>query len=139
METSSHWRLSIDNEDVGLEPSCPDDALKLARELDVAELNATGDKGDCVQLQFDTQYALVLYMTPEQTTLRPRFPNGEISGDGADELFCECCGVQLDDDFSQCTGRENGFSICEAILAGRLPQSSDIQWVPLRNGAKHES
>jgi hypothetical protein len=139
MEPSSHWRVTVETEDASLEPSGPGDALKLARDLSDGELGATGDKSDYVELQFDREYALVFYVTPEGTTLRPRFPNSEVSGDGVDELFCEDCGVQLDDDFSQCTNRENGFSICEAILAGRLPQSADIQWVPLRNGGKHDA
>jgi hypothetical protein len=123
--TSSRWTVTLDLEDVSLKPWSEDEALSLAREAESGTLDATGEGGDYVELQFNAAHALVLYMTAGGTDLRPHFPNRKESGEGVEEFFCECCGVQLGDQaelLRRCMSREEGFRVCREILRGRLPE-----------------
>ena len=93
---SSRWLVvTLDLEDSSLELSSEDEALHIAREEESGTIGATGETGDCVEMQFDRAHALVLYMAADQTILRPQFLHREVSGEGVEEFFCECCGVQL--------------------------------------------
>jgi hypothetical protein len=124
--TSVQWSYSLDLEDVSLNPSDAETALRLAREAVSGTLGATGKGGDCVEMQFDFAHALVLYMTADGSTLRPHFPHRKETGQGIEEFFCACCGVQLGDEsemLSRCMSREEGFRLCREILHGRLPDS----------------
>src|SRR5262249_30676577 len=77
-----------------LRPANPDDAVRQAEATEQGTLGATGEAGDCVELQFNRDHAAVLYMRPDLTILRPRFSNRAVTGDRIEEFFCECCGVQ---------------------------------------------
>jgi hypothetical protein len=93
-------------------------------------LGGNGESGDCVELQFDSSHALVLYMRADWTILRPHLPNRRRTGEGVEDFFCECCGVQLGDRvamLSQCVSREEGFRLCREILNGRLPDAIPVR------------
>ncbi len=111
MKTSLDWKCTVENEDGDqlLEPSSPCDALQFACKLDVGTLEAVGKTRDNISLKFDSQSSLILYMTSQQRLLRPQFPLSEVSGDGVEDLFCNCCGIQIDGDYSKCTDRRNRF------------------------------
>lgn len=124
--TSSRWTLSLHLEDVSLKPSSEEEALRLARAAEGGTLSAAGEGGDCVEMQFDAAHALVLYMAAAGPILRPHFPNRKDSGQGVEEFFCECCGVQLGDRaelLGRCTSREEGFRLCRDIVRGQLPET----------------
>jgi hypothetical protein len=125
--TSSRWPLlSVELKDASLRPSSPAEALRLAAAVTKGTLGGTGEAGDCVELQFNCKHAMVLYMRPDLTILRPHFPNRRRTGEGIEEFFCECCGVQLGDKadmLSRCVDREEGFLLCREILNGRLPNA----------------
>ncbi|QDT51787.1 hypothetical protein [Symmachiella dynata] len=135
MKTSLDWDCTVENEDGDqlFESSSPCDALQFACKLDVGTLEADGKTRDNISLKFDSQSSLILYTTPQQRLLRPQFPLSEVSGDGVEDLFCDCCGIQIDGDYSKCTDRETGFALCESILAGRFPESDEVRWVLLFN------
>jgi len=127
IRTSSVWpTLSLELQDASLKPSTVIEALCLAREASGGELAATGDGGDCVEVQYEAGYAVVLYMTSNGTILRPRFPGRIVNGDGVEDFFCHCCGVQLGyrGELVRCSARqEESFRLWCAILEGQLPES----------------
>jgi hypothetical protein len=122
---SSRWPVvTLDLEDVSLKPSGVDEAMRLAGEAQSGTLAATGEAGDCVEMQFDQSHALVLYMATDQRILRPHFPHRQETGEGVEAFFCECCGVQLGDKaeaFRKCMARGEAMRLCREILRGRLP------------------
>src|SRR5262245_40167827 len=95
--TSSRWTFALELPGAGLTPSGEDEPLRLTRAAESGTLSATGENEDCVEVQFDALHAMVLYMTAEGTILRPHFPNRLQTGQGIEEFFCACCGVQLGD------------------------------------------
>jgi hypothetical protein len=134
MRSSAKWNIDLEDEETSFGPSASEDALASARQMPRGTLNATGDGGDCLQMQFNESHAMVLYMTHEGVLLRPHFPNRSLTGAGIEEYYCECCGVQLGDIdqlAAQCMNREEGISLCDRILHGEVPDSSDLTWVPL--------
>src|SRR5947207_15193684 len=95
---SSRWPVvTLDLNDVSVKPSSEDEALRLAREAESGTLGATGEAGDCLEMQFDGAHALLLYMAADQKILRPHFPHRQETGEGVEQFFCACCGVQLGD------------------------------------------
>jgi hypothetical protein len=149
MKTSGHWKLSLiefDEEGESLEPEreprSVEECLTFAEELTSGELAGTGDGGDCFQLQYDAENAAILYMTPAGEMLRPQFTHRERSGDGVELFYCHCCGVQLGDMgemLAECTARSEGFELVGKIIDGSLPESGEIQWVPLKPRRREET
>jgi hypothetical protein len=135
----------LDLDDISLVPVSEDEALRLAMEAERGTLDLTGERGDCVEVQFDAVHALVLYMGTDRKILRPHLPNRKETGQGIEEFFCECCGVQLGDRaemLTRCTSREEGFRLCREILRGRLPDaipvsSPDQSFLPGMNELAH--
>ena len=157
--TSSRWTFTLDLEDASLKPSTQAQALRLAGDSQDGTLGATGDLGDCLDMQYDSMHALVLYAAACGPIFRPHFPNREETGARVEEYFCECCGVQLGDRKEMlrcCLRRDEGFRVCRAILHGQLPDTipeenpqyrplpgvdkatgTELEWVELNGRHKH--
>jgi hypothetical protein len=126
VSTSSRWTFTLELEDASLKPSTESQALRLARQAQGGTLGATGDLGDCLDMQFDSTHALVLFMAASGPILRPHFPNRKETGARVEEFFCACCGVQLGKKTEMlrcCLSREEGFRVCRAIFHGQLPDA----------------
>ena len=98
MDTSRNWSLVITDKTLpSVRAKSPEDAFSILNGRSVCELGGDGELGDGLQLQVDEDHALILYMKPDQTILRPKFLNPLRNGDGVEHYFCQCCGVQLGD------------------------------------------
>jgi hypothetical protein len=118
--TSSHWTFTLEFEDASFKLASQTQAMRLACEAASGTLSATGDRGDCVEMQYDALHALVLYMPASRPILRPHFPNRVNSGACIEEFFCACCGVQLGNKTEMlryCPSREEGIHVSARFLA----------------------
>jgi hypothetical protein len=75
--TSSRWTYTLDLENATLRSSDSHEALRWAGEAEAGTLVATGERGDCVDMQFDAAHALPLYMAASGLILRPHFSKPE--------------------------------------------------------------
>jgi hypothetical protein len=139
----SKWRFRVDNETVGLRNLTLSEALDAASRCE--EGTVAGERGGaCVQLEFDSSHAAVLYMGPDKQILRPYFPNRPAESQDISPYFCKCCGVQLgpkDEYLSKFFSRDHGVELFVAIVKGPelpklfpgMPAGEDaaVQWIPL--------
>jgi hypothetical protein len=136
---SKNWtffRLDLEHET--LHPANAREALRRAMASDTGILTACGSNGDGFELQFDRRHAFLLYGDKAGTTLRPRFPDCPVKGDGVERYFCRCCGVQIGDNaklLRSCMPRETGFSMVRKFLRGHLARiigrGVPVEWRPL--------
>jgi hypothetical protein len=125
---SANWKFDLELEDDFCAPSSLIEAMQLATAADRGTLGAEGENGDCIELRFDQHHGMVLYMLPDQTVLRPHFPQRECTGEDVELSFCPCCGVLVgdrDEMISKCMARDEAFQVCESILRGTLPDRVD--------------
>ena len=124
------WRFSLDTEDVSLRDLSWPEALQVARTSTTGDLAAQFD-GECVQLEFNTTHAAVLYMGRDDAILRPYFPNRSPESQDLARFFCGGCGIRLGsrEEYLSCFfDREAGFRLFAAVVRGpslpkELPES----------------
>jgi hypothetical protein len=96
------------------------EALTLAAQLEKGTLSASGEKGDCIHLDFNGYHAALCYMTPDKNILWPFFLNRPASNQRIDDLSCDSCGVLLATQEELLTrsamSRSEGFRLWQDIL-----------------------
>lgn len=126
MSVPERWRFSLDNEEVSLRDLSWHAALEAARTTEAGDLAAQAD-GECVQCEFNTTHAAVLYMGRDQVILRPYLPDKPAAAQDLTPFFCGGCGIQVgpkDEYLSRFFDRETGFQLFKAVLQGpSLPAS----------------
>jgi len=137
------WRFRADNDDVDLRDLTLSEVLAVASQWEEGAVAAERG-GECVQLEFNSSHAAVLYMGPDKTILRPFFPGRSAESQDISPYFCRCCGIHLgpqDEYLSKFVSRDRGVQLFVAVIeSSELPTvlpgvpigaDSAVRWTPL--------
>jgi len=134
IDPSTIWHIRIETAGEERFPMDADDAIAIVDEMNAGTIGADGTNGDFVELQFDRTHSLLIYAPPgSDDTLRPRFPDRKDTGDGVDELFCDCCGIPFGDEaeiLAASIARADGLAVFRDLVGGARTMNDEIEWVP---------
>jgi hypothetical protein len=120
------WRFNLNSDEISLSELSWADAMRVAREIEQGDIVAKSN-GECIQCEFNSTHAVVLYMGRDGVILCPYLPDWPTVIQDFAPFFCDGCGIRLGTNegyLARFFDREMGFRLFEAVLCGPpLPDS----------------